>query len=376
MTDDLYEPPIPGPAREPEWTLPEAWHAAERSAGRALAAAAEAVGRLDERLRRVAEAQRRAWRERLALEDISGLLWAEGLRLRPETLALADAGRVGRSDDEDRVLLRAQWARRRMTGPSEGLGENAATSRGTGRSVAGRAGSWAPPRNGQGVLAFLGRVAPVRGREDDTPDNTPGEVTARAWADLPEALIPAGPDPEAAARWARALADLDELHPLTRSAAAFHIWRRSGLSQPGELLEAAVMAARIAGSAGRGGLLAVPLTGGGGRLTTGQGGDAAERLTDWLRGLAQAADQAQLFLDRIELWHEQSTARSAHLNGKGAPALLALLAARPILSGRDTAEALSITEVQARHLLNRFEKLGLIRELTGHSRFRFWAAAI
>lgn len=352
---DPFAPPIPMAARRPGWLDPRAWVAAERGAGRALAEAAEAVGRLDERLRRAPEPTRLAWRERLALEDISALLWAEGVRLRPETLALADAGRLGRTEDEDWVIARAQWAQRRLAGQGE------------------------VPRNARAVPAFLGRTS----RTDDVlpggvlqNDVLPGDP---GWGDLPEALIPPGPDDRLAASWCAAMAALADAHPLTRSAAAFHLWRGQGLSAPEMWLEPGVIAARVAASGTRGGLASVPLLAGSDRALVQPGGDAAEKLGRWLAGLARAAGQAQMALDRIEAWHAAARGRAERfkggLKGKGAPALIDLLSARPIASARDVATALEISRVQARTLLNRFEALGLVRELTGQGRFRYWTAA-
>jgi len=334
---DPFAPPIPMAKRDPGWIGAAPWIEAERGAGRALATAAEAVGRLDERLRRAPEDQRTAWRERLALEDISALLWAEGVRLRPETLALADAGRIGRGEDEDRVIARGQWARRRLTGQ-------------------------APlPQTADAMMDFLGR--------------TPGGTGEDPWEALPEALLPGGPDPRAAARWCAVLAALEEAHPLTRGAAAFHLWRGLGLSGPGAWLEPGVMAGRIAATGARGGLVTCPL-GSGNASRIAVGGEAAQRLEAWLTGLAHAAEQAQMGFDRIEIWQARALEQATGMKGKGAKALIGLLAARPILSARDVATELGISGVQARALVNRLEALGLVRELTGHARFRFWTAAV
>lgn len=337
---DALAPPFPVPGREPDWLDPDAWIVAEHGAGRALAEAAEATGRLDERLRRVPEATRLAWRERLALGDVSALLWAEGTRIRPERLALADADRLGRTEDEDQVIARAGWAQRRLTGQAD------------------------VPGSSDAVARFLGRAVHRR---------TGGDEAGR-WSDLPEALIPAGPDPGMAARWAEAVSALDACHPLTRSAAAFHLWRGLGLSAPEAWLEPGVVAARIAAVAHRGGLRATPLLAGSERALAGQGGGAGERLQTWLTGLSAAAEHAQLTLDRIEAWHAAALDRAVEMKGKGAPALIGLLTARPIVSSADAAKALDVSKVQARTLLNRLEALGLVRELTGHTRFRFWAA--
>jgi hypothetical protein len=338
--DDPLSPPITMAMPAPDWLDPAAWIMAEAGAGRALATAAEAVGRLDERLRRVPEALRLAWRQRLALEDVSVLLWAEGVRVRPETLALADADRIGRAEDEDHVVARAAWARRRLLGQGS------------------------LPTAGEDLPVFLGRAALAQDAGGD------------GWRDVPEGLIPAGPGPRACDAWCAAMAALGDAHPLTRSAAGFHLWRGLGLSGPGAWLEPGVVAARLAGQSARGGFASAVLCAGSERALARPGGDAAARLGMWLSGLAEAVEHAQMTLDRIEAWQARAHDHASGLKGKGAPALIALLAARPVISAKDAATELDLSPVQARTLLNRLHALGLTRELTGHTRFRFWTARV
>ncbi|MEM7744850.1 MAG: helix-turn-helix domain-containing protein, partial [Pseudomonadota bacterium] len=188
-------------------------------------------------------------------------------------------------------------------------------------------------------------------------------------------LVPTGPDPHGMGRWCAAMDTLQNTHPLTRAAAAFALWRGMGLSDLDTLLEPGVIAARVAAAGARGGLSSVPLSDGAPRL--GQaGGHAPMRLENWLLAVAETAAHAQMQLDRLEAWHARAIDRAVEMKGKGAPALLAFAAARPVLSARDVAKALTVTPVQARTLLNRLEALGLLRELTGNSRFRFWTAAL
>ena len=338
-SEDPFAPPFEMARPRSEWLDPRNWAEAGHGAGAAMVHAAEATARLDERLRRQPEAQRAAWRERLALEDISALLWAEGARLRAETLALAGADRIGRPQDTDHLMARAEWARRRL------------------------AGQGSLRHDPDGLADFLGRL-PKSGA-DEVP----------AWEALPEALIPAAPDVRAAADWCTGMAALADAHPLVRAAAGFHLWRGLGLSED-TWLEPGVVAARLGAQEMRGGLLALPLMSGSGRALVRPGGTAAERLETWLSGLVRAADRAQMMLDRVEAWRDRAAEQAKGMKGKGAPALIALLTARPILSAGDAASALGITAVQARNLLNRLSKLGLTRELTGHTRFRFWTAAI
>ncbi|MEM7744405.1 MAG: hypothetical protein AAF409_11920, partial [Pseudomonadota bacterium] len=287
-TLDPFAPPIPMAERRPDWLDPRAWIAAEASSGRVLVDAAEAVGRVDERLRRAPEPTRQAWRERLALEEISALLWAEGIRLRPETLALADADRLGRTGDADQVITRGQWARRRL------LGQGALTT------------------TADGMMTFLGRAALT----------DPAVQSSDPWTALPEPLVPTGPDPHGMGRWCAAMDTLQNTHPLTRAAAAFAMWRGMGLNDLDALLEPGVIAARVAAAGARGGLSSVPLSAGAPRL--GQaGGHAPMRLENWLLAVAETAAHAQMQLDRLEAWHARAIDRAVEMKGKGAPALLA-----------------------------------------------------
>lgn len=336
---DPFAPPGPMAVREPEWIDPQAWIEAEREAGRVLAGAAEAVGRLDERLRRCPASIRLAWRERLALEEVSSLLWAEGVRFRPETLALANAGRVSRTEEEGSVVTQALWARRRL------LGEGSLSS------------------DPDALATFLGRVRVA--------------ALPVAWEELPETLLPTGPSPAAISEWCRAMTMLAAkpggTHGLTRCAAAFHLWRALGLSSADAWLEPGVIAARAGAEEARGGISAVPLSAGSPRALIG-GNDALARLEAWLSGLLRAANHAQMRLDRIEAWQVRAMS-GCDLKGKAGPALIELLAARPILSARDVAGELGVSTVQARTLMNRLTAQGLATELTGQSRFRFWQAA-
>ena len=59
-----------------------------------------------------------------------------------------------------------------------------------------------------------------------------------------------------------------------------------------------------------------------------------------LSGLVRAADRAQRILDRAAAWQDRAAEQA---NGKGSRARIHLLAARPILSARDAATALSVT---------------------------------
>ncbi|MEM8624741.1 MAG: hypothetical protein AAGG47_14620, partial [Pseudomonadota bacterium] len=83
------------------------WIAAEATLARPLAEAAAALGRLDEALLAQRPQVRAGLCQHLALLEISDLVWAEGERLRPETLALLDVARCGRTGADATGLGRA-----------------------------------------------------------------------------------------------------------------------------------------------------------------------------------------------------------------------------------------------------------------------------
>jgi hypothetical protein len=316
------------------WHDPAGWIAAERGSGRALAKSAAAAARLDERLRRLPAEDRALFRERIALTEASDLLWAEGVRLRPERLALAERGRIGRVWDGEQAVARAAWAVRRMTARPE------------------------VPETLSSIRSFLGLHAVPTERAGGGIDRD------ALWLD--------GLDDGAVADWCAALAALAEVHPLTRAAAGFHLWRGFALSSPERVLEPAVMAARIGAAMAQDGLAAIPLAFGNPRAVPAPGGDAAARLGGWLGAIAGATLRVQAVLDRLDAWQARAERATADMQGKGAPGLIRLMVARPMLSAADVAEALQVSAAQARLLLNRLAGKALIREVTGQERFRIW----
>ncbi|MEM7237339.1 MAG: hypothetical protein AAF501_05885, partial [Pseudomonadota bacterium] len=288
MSEDAIDPADLPPWTRPDhaiaWHDPAAWQAAEDVSGRALAGTAAAVARLDERLRHLSPGRNAGYRRRLALLDTADLLWSEGLRLRPERLALAEDGRLGRTEDEAHALARATWAVRRLTAIG-GAGQFTSTA---------------------AVRAFLG----LHGHRPD--DEAP--VFETLWRAVPE--------PSAIDDWRATLAAATGLHPLSRAAMAFHLWRGFALSPPGELLEAAVAAARIGvpdpGEPGLTGLTVAI----GNLHPVATGGDAVARLTGFLSSVSAATGQALAHLDRVADWEAAAHRATQALQGKGAPALI------------------------------------------------------
>ena len=79
------------------------------------------------------------------------------------------------------------------------------------------------------------------------------------------------------------MAQAADLHPISRACMGFHLWSFAGLGQHGDRMEAAVTAARIATSEGKGAIFAPLAMGGAGGLRA--GGTAADRLVRWFDGM-------------------------------------------------------------------------------------------
>lgn len=330
--------PLGGEQALPDWMRPEAWIRAEAQMGRLLVEAAVAVARVDERLRRMPGARRAASLERIALIEAGDLLWAEGQRLRPEALALAARGRAGRAWDTEQAVSRAAWSVRRLIGPHPELGSP------------------------QGVRTFLGLKTKAEG-DPEAEEIDRDELWLR------------GLDEGDLREWCSTLNCLEDVHPLTRAAAGFHIWRGLMLTPPGRILEPATVASRLAASS-QYGLRSVPLVFENPRGLPAVPGPAADKLNAWLQALSHAAQRVQLVLDRLQRWSDEIARRTQKRKGGAIRGLAELLASRPIVSAQDAAAELGVTATQARVLLRRLADETLVRELTGHSRFRFWAAPL
>jgi hypothetical protein len=68
----------------------------------------------------------------------------------------------------------------------------------------------------------------------------------------------AGPFADRSGGWLELMAQATDLHPITRAFVGFHLWSLAGPGQQGDQMEAAVTAARIAASEGKGAVF-VPL---------------------------------------------------------------------------------------------------------------------
>lgn len=274
----------PGPQSEPrETAVIDDWALAEGAQASRLARVAGRLGALDDRLCRGPE----GWRHRLALNEAADLSWFVGDRVGPDRLALWMSMRLSGVQEDTAALASVGWAVRRLTG---GPGPEAS------------------------LVDFLDR----RDHENVADETESLGDRADGWLDL-----------MAAAR---------ELHPITRSCLGFHLWSLAGLGRYGDRMEAAVTAARIAASEGRGAVFAPPALGGAGGLRS--VGPPAERLARWFNGMDSAILTAMRHLDDIEVWEERADSVMAVLSGRTPAALLKALTDWPLLSA-PMAEALT-----------------------------------
>ena len=311
-----YLPPGPR-AEQSETAILDDWRKAEAGNAARLARVADRIGVLDDRLRRGPE----GWRHRLALIEAADLSWFVGVRVGPDRLALWISMRLSGVQDDTAALARVGWAARRLTG-------------GPGPEV--------------DLSAFL------EGRD---PENMADE---------------AEPFANRAGEWLALMAQATDLHPLTRACMGFHLWSLAGLGQQGDWMEAAVTAARIAASEGKGTVFAPLAMGGAGGLRA--GGPPAERLARWLDGMETACLTAMRHLNDIEAWAARAEAEMTLLSGKTPPALRAVLSEWTLVSA-PMAEALTdASRAAVQRNLTWMEARGLIREVTGQGRFRMWRA--
>ncbi|MDP5217094.1 helix-turn-helix domain-containing protein [Ruegeria sp. 2205SS24-7] len=299
------------------------WQAAEAAQYRGLVAAAEAVTRYGERLRHAAPGVS----ERLALMTVSALLRAEGIWLGPDQIALYRAFRLG-SDDMARDLSRADWAVRRLL---------------------------AGPLPQDDMRAFLGRVSVSEPhRDDDRPTGPELDLAGQDWA-----------------------GGLHETcHLLTRAAQGFASWRRLALTPYDQMLEPSV-AALLLGAGDEAPHLPMAEGHRFDRHQVAQGSDAATaRLATFLNAIEAGALRAAMELDRLSAWRNRAIELTGGLSGRTPPLLIAALLRYPVLSAELAAETIGCSRPSARRNLALFHEMGLIREVTGQERYRFWSALL
>lgn len=308
----------PEPRAEPsETSIIDDWAKAEAGIAARLARTAGRLGALDERLRRGPL----GWRHRLALIEAADLSWFVGDRISADRLALWIALRLSGAQEDTGTLGRIGWAVRRLTGgpgPETSLGD------------------------------FLDRRDPENIADD-----------AERFTDRADS-------------WLHVMSASRSFHPITRACLGFHLWSLAGLGQHGDRMEAAVTAARLASGECRGAVFAPLAMGGAGGLRA--GGAPTERLAKWLDGMDNACLSATHHLDDIEAWSSRATKIMAPLSGRTPTALCAVLTEWPLVSAPMAEKLTKASRAAVQRNLAWMEAHGLLREVTGQGRFRFWRA--
>ena len=180
----------------------------------------------------------------------------------------------------------------------------------------------------------------------------------------------AEPFADRAGGWLDLMAQAADLHPITRACMGYHLWSLAGLGQQGDRMEAAVTAARIAASEGKGAVFAPLAMGGAGGLRA--GGPPADRLARWLDGMETACLNAMRHLDDIEAWSARAETMMTPLSGRTPPALRTVLTEWPLVSAPMAETMTGTSRAAVQRNLAWLETHGLIREVTGQGRYRMW----
>ncbi|WP_166418682.1 helix-turn-helix domain-containing protein [Cochlodiniinecator piscidefendens] len=297
------------------------WVAAEHATYPDLLRAAEALSRLRERL---------SWMpkevgERLAVQSTVALLRQEGHWITADQLAVYM--KLGAAPiDQAQDFARGAWAVRRLLG--------ALTPQ-------------------QGVHGFLGR--------QQVQDDGLSSLQHR----------PVGAELETlGTQWADTLASVFDLHRITQSAVAFFEWQRLGLSDPEDSLEGSVAAMCFAAGDG---ILFQPIAP---DASVMRSGAAAERLARWFRAVETGCLQALLELERLNAWRSRAGAATQGMSGRSVGLLIETLLAVPLVSAELLEARTGLSRPSALRNLNAFSDLGLLREVTGQRRYRFWTARL
>lgn len=117
----------------------------------------------------------------------------------------------------------------------------------------------------------------------------------------------------------------------------------------------------------------MPLGAAGRRVWT-AGGAIEERLAGHLAAVASGARAGREEIRRLEAWSAEARVATSGIRGANAERVIAVLAARPLVSAEDVAAGAGISRMTAERMLNRIKGLGVVREIVGASRFRLWRA--
>jgi len=314
--EDPFAPPLPK-ARRTSLFDPVEWRAAEAALTHELSDLAVDLGRLAER----AAVMGPSAAERLAQAEAASLSWWTGDRIPPDRIALWISLRIGATGDDSAALIRTAWASRRLA---------------------------APQATGQGRAA---RIAAHLGLDAAPP------------SDLIEDLASLLPQP-------------GELGAVATGCAIFHLWRALE-ERPAHLrdIEAAVLGARLGLGIEDQALGFLPLSLAGMRALT-VSGPPERKLAGWIAGAHNAVLSALMTLERLRRWRSQAEAGTGDLSGRTPRLLIEGLLRRPMVAVPQLVAETGASRQAVLRNLAIFEDRGLVREVTGHGRFRVWTAKL
>ena len=103
---------------------------------------------------------------------------------------------------------------------------------------------------------------------------------------------------------------------------------------------------------------------------------AHEALSAWLQGVEAAALRGLMEADRVDRWLRRAEDAIAPMSGRTPSRLLAALQKWPLVSAPMLETETGVSRAAVQRNMTRLEELGLVDEVTGQSRFRFWRLAL
>ena len=206
-----------------------------------------------------------------------------------------------------------------------------------------------------GIRAFLGRQKVANSDELPNDDRALGEELDQAGKD-----------------WETKMQGVGTLHALTRAAAGLFLWRRLQITAPDEALEPMVVAA-LTGAGGHAPFLPVPE---GVAPLHMRAKTPEEALATFYATVEQGALVAHLEVERLLAWRAKAQEMTADLSGRTPPSLVETALRFPVFSAELAARLADCAPMSARRNLKLFEERGLLREVTGQKRYRFWSALL
>ncbi|QFU00012.1 hypothetical protein FIU85_22005 (plasmid) [Roseovarius sp. THAF8] len=299
------------------------WREAERNLSGSLADATYMSGCLDERIR-----LNPAMHDRIARIEAVELAWLAGYRLGHDALhkhlVLADY----QHERDQEAVVETRWAHSRYMSPLHPLNDD--------------------------IRDVLGRHAVEEGTDEELIRQTGG----RTFDDLYE-------------EWKEYIEDAEGLHRFTLGALAFFSWQSIQVSGDSDFMEAAVVSQKLCAPRGRrGGLGFVPLAlGGHGAFM--RAGTIEQRLATWYRLVENACHRALLNLNAVELFKQ----KSEEVEFKQTATYQCISKAfvdYPILNIETLLKTSGTGKDAALKYIDLLEEAGLIAEITGQKRYRFW----